>query len=247
MKLVTALTIGLMSSTVFAATGSGFERLQENRKTSTTLDHCKGTAELDQAYVNGQRLPLLKFRDVTNCSIITIDGIQLKQKIERVGRFGQADVLIEEVPGKNVHVVTLESGSGQTSDTVEVVSYGSQPQQSANISIQFSGWSTLLGGEVTKRLYDCGGEVTARLQDGETLTLIFRDVESCSKFDILSADGDSVNYPTKSLQAKRDGNFAGSFTIPKRFIDAGKNAIKVVLKSNTGKHDEVISVKFTAL
>ena len=252
MKLnLSILTVALALTTgAKAETGSGYDVLSENGNRTAKLEHCKGYADLDETYADGRRLPVLKFRGIQDCSIISIDGVTQREKIERRGGIGYADVTIFETPGRNEHTVTLRSGSGATSDTVRVISYGERPRTSqprANITFEFGGWSTIFGGEQSARLRDCGGLVTARLTDGDTLTLVFSDVQSCSKFDILSADGDSVNYPQKSLQANRRGDFAGSFTIPRRYIDAGRNSVKVILKSNSGKTDEVILIRFTAL
>jgi hypothetical protein len=241
----------ILSAASFADTGSGYQRLQEGVKTYVRLDHCQGYAQLSETRIGGRRLPVVQFRNVTSCSKISIDGVRQSEKIGRSGQNGYADIVVYETPGRNVHFITLQSGSGRTSDTVEVVSYGNYeqpapPQQRANVVLDFGYLGSAFGVEKSANLFDCGGTVTAKVIEAQQLNLVFRDLESCSKFDILSADGYSVDYDTKSLQRSRRGGFSGSFTIPKRFIDAGRNAIKVVVKSNTGRHDDVILVRFTA-
>ena len=95
-------------------------------------------------------------------------------------------------------------------------------------------------------MHECGGTVDAVVQEND-ITLKFKDVERCSKFDILSANGDSLNYEQKRLNDSRGGGFNGSFTIPQRYIKAGGNAVKVILRSNSGKNDDVILIRFKGL
>jgi hypothetical protein len=77
------------------------------------------------------------------------------------------------------------------------------------------------------------------------VNIVFRDVRDCSKFDILSAQGGSINYGLKSLGG-RDRDRSGSFTLPRSVIDYGRNGVMVQIRSNSGKHDDVIYLDFYA-
>lgn len=243
-----ALLLAFAFNVNAAGPGAGYDVLEEGKLTQARLEHCGGWATLQQTYVGGKRLPLLVISGSTNCSRIDIDG-RAEGKLEQ----GRAEVVIHERAGLNVHVVSIYSKSGKTSDTVKVVSFGQghghgghhKPNPQANIVFEFGWASAILGNAKWARLNDCGGLVEAAVENSQ-VNLKFSGVNSCSKFDILGANGESVNYPTKSLQRARTGEFAGSFTIPRKYIDAGNNAVKVILKSNTGKTDEVILIRFKA-
>lgn len=94
-------------------------------------------------------------------------------------------------------------------------------------------------------LPSCAGVVQTKIANyGSDLNLVFSNVAQCSNFDIVSANGDRVAYENQKLQGQNQSRY-GSFTIPSRFIDYGRNEIRVSVKSNTGKHADtiVISVK----
>ncbi len=103
----------------------------------------------------------------------------------------------------------------------------------------------------TRSLGSCQGTISATESNtgngGEQLNLVFRNVEMCSNFDIIKANGQKLtNYDSKKLQEQNQGR-GGSFTIPKRLIEDGSNSIKVNLKSNSGKHSDTITVLFNAI
>src|SRR5437868_4393982 len=87
------------------------------------------------------------------------------------------------------------------------------------------------------RLVECGGivRVTKSPQgNGEQLNLVFRGIEKCSNFDILSSNGDHVDYDDKKIQEQGAGVRGGSFTLPKRVLELGYNNIQIVVRSNSG-------------
>lgn len=102
----------------------------------------------------------------------------------------------------------------------------------------------------TKSLGSCGGtiEATESAQgSGEQVNLVFRQVKDCSNFDILKANGETLNnYSSKKLQ-EQGSSRGGSYTIPKKLIADGMNYIKVNLKSNSGAHSDTITVRFNAI
>lgn len=75
---------------------------------------------------------------------------------------------------------------------------------------------------VTKpfHLRSCQGTVQAKLQNNQ-INIIYNDIRNCSRFDILSNDGDSISYKAKDLNSSG----SGSLTIPNKFMDAGSNTI----------------------
>ncbi len=93
-----------------------------------------------------------------------------------------------------------------------------------------------------RRLTDCGGTVELNGNDNGQVNLVFRNVENCSNFDILSANGSGLDYPNQKLGGG-DRNRSGSFTLPKSIIDEGRNSVRVVIKSNSGKTSDVITAR----
>lgn len=91
-------------------------------------------------------------------------------------------------------------------------------------------------------LSSCGGtaEVT---DDGGQVNIVFRNVRSCSNFDIVAANFDNVDYKNLKLEGT-DGDRHASFTIPQRFQELGLNFIDIVLKSNSGAHTDKIRLMF---
>ncbi len=93
-----------------------------------------------------------------------------------------------------------------------------------------------------RRLPDCGGSVEVTKSYSEQVNLVFKNVEDCSNFDILSVNGDRLDYDNKKLGGY-DRNRSGSFTLPKFLFENGRNTIRVVLKSNSGKTSDMINVR----
>lgn len=247
-SIVTLVSMVVASLVAQAETGSGYNTLSEYGRKSVSLEHCGGVATLSQRYVDGQTRPVLTFSRVKDCSNIKIDG-EKRGKLDTDGNNRSGEVVVYESRGTNVHIVTLSSNSGATEDTIRVETYKEQPSSgrnpSANIVFDFGFFGSVLGLEKSASLRDCGGNVTVKV-DLEQVNLVFREVQNCSKFDILGSNGESVDYPRKSLNDSRAG-YSGSFTIPQRFIRGGGNAVKVILRSNTGFHDEVILIRFLSI
>lgn len=237
-----------------AETGSGYDILSEDGTRTATLEHCQGTARLTERYVDGARRPLLTVSGVKNCSNIEINGEDAGKLKTSYDGSQTAEIVIYERSGLNVNTVRLSSNSGRTSDTIKVRSFGDKkqaPSQSsnppANLVLDFGLFSSALGIEQAAYLPECGGIVRAKVLDAERLNLVFENLNSCSNFDILRANGDRTDYPNKKLQQNRNGDYSGSFTVPARFTELGNNSIKVIVKSNSGKHDDVILIRFTSL
>jgi hypothetical protein len=93
-------------------------------------------------------------------------------------------------------------------------------------------------------LPNCGGSIELKIGGGNA-NLIFRGVKSCSNFDILSNNGDSIGYANKKLGGS-NGARGGSFTLPRRFISSGFNAVTVSLQSNSGKTRDLIRLHLWA-
>lgn len=248
MKTIFALIVSAALSSQ-AETGSGLDILREGGKTSARLEHCGGVANLAQRYIDGKKRPVLEIKGVTDCSRVYINGA-FEGKLDRRGNRASGEVVIYEKRGKNIHTIKIESGSGATSDIVRVETYDSTstpgPNPRANIVFEFGWFSHVLGASQYSWLDECGGRVEAAVELNE-VTLKFKDVERCSKFDILGANGESVDYPQKRLNDGRNRTFNGSFTIPQRYIQSGGNAVKVILRSNTGINDDVILIRFKGL
>lgn len=99
-----------------------------------------------------------------------------------------------------------------------------------------------------KHLPSCGGRVEATDSSqgkGEQLNLVF-DKTDCDTFDILKANGDSAGYDKNKLPAVKGGYFGGSRTIPKRYIEEGRNTLVIVLRSSQSGKSDRITVRFRA-
>jgi hypothetical protein len=249
LKLASVLALGIsFASIANADVGLGIDMLRENGKTHAFLEHCGGQAHLSHLFVSGKIRPVLSISGVRNCSNISIDGV-------REGKLNQGinnEIVIFERLGTNFHTIRLFSNSAKSADVIYVETYKEiqQPPVAinprANLFIDFGILSSIFGASQAVHLPECGGSAEVYVNDGQ-LTLTFRNVRSCSKFDILGANGEFVNYPTKSLGLNTLGEHTGSFTVPQKFIQLGGNSVKVVLRSNSGKHDEVILVRFQSL
>lgn len=252
MKTALTTTALLVLSTLssFAETGSGFDVLREGGRTSARLEHCGGTAQLTQQHVDGKKRPVLMISGVTDCSNISIDG-ESQGKLDRRGDKLSGKVVVYEKNGKNIHTIKIESNSGATADTVRVETFqnssgSSSSNPRANIVFEFGWFSHVLGASQSSALSECGGSVEARVLEND-ITLVFKDVKRCSKFDILGANGEAVDYPQKRLNDSRDGSYNGSFSVPQKLIQSGGNAVKVIIRSNSGINDDVILIRFKAL
>jgi hypothetical protein len=96
-------------------------------------------------------------------------------------------------------------------------------------------------------LPSCGGTVETSRNNG-SVNLVFRKVKDCSNFDILSTAFGilDADYKAKKIPQDSTGLRTGSFTIPKIYIDRGINAIRVVVKSNSGAHSDTIDLVFVS-
>ena len=109
----------------------------------------------------------------------------------------------------------------------------------------FAGYGSMTIGEYAS-LPDCGGTIKVTESDNQgsdQVNIVFKDVVNCSNFDILSSNGDAVNYPNKKLQGE-DRARSGSFTLPKRVLGEGFNSIQVRVQSNSRKTMDTINVLF---
>ncbi|MBC7690793.1 MAG: hypothetical protein H7222_03420 [Methylotenera sp.] len=107
----------------------------------------------------------------------------------------------------------------------------------------FAATGTLTIGQYAS-LPDCGGTIKVADSDSENgkseqLNVSFDNVVNCSNFDIVGLP----DYAAVKLQGKAKDR-SGSFTIPKRAIKKGLNSIQIVVKSNTGKTKDTVTVNF---
>jgi len=113
----------------------------------------------------------------------------------------------------------------------------------APVSSAFAGF-VVMDANDSAVLPSCGGVIQTKIANyGSDLNLVFSNVSQCSNFDIVSANGERVDYENQKLQGK-DQARSGSFTIPSRFIDYGRNEIRVSLKSNSAIHSDTILISF---
>jgi hypothetical protein len=221
----------LLLSAVILASGqaiAGTVVLSENGNMSGYLPSCGGTAVLSRTY-GGLTLHINRARD---CSNLVVDGFTHKLDGNPNNYWGAVQLR----SNGNAHI-EIRSNSGAHHDTIIVRASYNPPTGGANVYLdtRSNRWG---------RLPTCGGTVEVNTM-GNQVNLVFRDVENCSNFDILSNDGRSISYPNQKLGG-RDGARAGSFTLPKRVVDFGHNGVRVELRSNSRKTNDIVYVKFYA-
>jgi hypothetical protein len=250
MKLTSVLASAalLVSATAFAETGSEIVTLNNLTKTSAVLNKCGGSATLVKSVIYADKYRLL-LQDIENCSRVSLNGERLG-KLERSNAQDDGDGALYLNMGSTNRVV-VSSGSGATESEI-IVTIQEVPAPGINVSFDklASAVSEVYGASLSRTvdLKDCGGkaEITYNASRDE-LRVIFSQVESCSKFDVKRANGVRIDdYDTKTLRkGSSSGLFYGTFQIPKRMLGLELNSsLKVVLKSNSGKHDEIINIKF---
>ena len=111
----------------------------------------------------------------------------------------------------------------------------------------FAGVVYLSANTPPRVLPECEGTVETHVDNG-TLNIEFHNVKECSNFDIVNANYEPTDYPNKKLQGKNQDR-SGSFSIPKRYVELGRNQVIVMIHSNnqtaTG-HGDAIVIKFDA-
>lgn len=234
------LALALISSSAFAGT------VYMDANDFASLPDCQGVIRTSTDS-NNTRLKL-DFSNVVNCSNFDIlsangdDVIYPNTKLEgelraRFGLFTIPSSLIE--PGKNTLRVVVRSNSKATSDIIVIRFKTRSPSESNQ-----GGSSRFDMRDSDKRpLKSCGGVVRTKVSYETQMNVSFEGVENCSNFDIVEANGNPVNYKIEKLEGP-DGSRFGSFTLPKSVLRFGFNRVTVVLKSNSGKTSETISIDF---
>ena len=222
-KGLLAVVVALSTTTAFADFNGSYTRLPD----------CGGTANVSQTSRNVQ----LVFDGVKFCKTVIVNGAEYKLE-ENYDRTFSGKIALENRVGDNRVRVVVESGSKKHQDSF-IAFYTVAPSKVGNVFL------STLAGKRFAYLPSCGGTVELDVTYGN-VNLIFRNVENCSNFDILSSGGDSVDYPNKKLQEQGRGR-GGSFTLPRRVLDFGLNGVQVVVKSNSGKTNDYVFVQFLAL
>ncbi len=199
----------------------------DSNHSNAYLANCGGTVHLERDIFSDELV--LSIESLENCSNVTTDG--RTEKVDDGWLFGRsADFVINENRGETTFYI--HSNSKKTSDTVVVKTRSSGSNNGGHAS------------SYKLNLESCGGTMVARMESSGQVNLIFKGVQQCSNFDILSHNGDSVEYGVKKLQQDSSGNYGGSFTIPNRFKTSFVNGVVIVVKSNSGKHGDRVRVVF---
>jgi len=171
-------------------------RWSGQRKTDLN-DKCRGQAELIKE--SGQFK--LWVHD-TQCSNIKI-GDFVSEKIPGSGNDRAIKVNLN-TPGWH-HVSIVSNKGNGSSISIEV------PPQYVVLNLL----GDRDGKTAPQGLPSCGGTVRAQINRDGTLAVIFSGVNTslCNKFDILSNDGDKLDYDTKTFP-----NGSPGYTIPPKFI-----------------------------
>lgn len=88
----------------------------------------------------------------------------------------------------------------------------------------------------------CSGTVNSTTDSNGAINVVLHGLTQCSRFSIVSANGDDVNY-TKEIQLEGNGSTrGGSFTIPIRLMDSGTNVLYIQMHSIKGAHSDLIEL-----
>ncbi len=213
---------------------------------SDSLNKCLGSIRLER---NEGTLELV-VSNTKNCSNVYQKLEDGEWKLIGDLDYGRGDerIGLPEKVGKNKFLILLASNTGKTSALITVnstvapkVKSKINPKGPADFSL-----STSKFGRRWSPLEECGGSVTLSIEGG-TVYLYFQRLNNkkCSLFDVLSSDGDDLDYRAQKIgsQAERTEKIA----LPRRFYDAGINDIKVIVRSESGKTGDMFRVKFFAL
>ncbi len=235
----------VLAISMFATLSSAFAGyVQMDANDYASLPECGGV--LQTKISDGATQLNLVFSNVSQCSnfdIVSANGDKVNypnQKLQgsNQSRYGGFTIPASMIDfGTNTIRVKLNSNSGKHSDTIVITV--------RQVSTQPTGPVIYMNSTGFQSLNFCGGTVQTKVSNGQ-LNVIFQNVSQCSNFDIISANGDKVNYPNLKLQGK-DGARAGSFTLPKSVIDLGGNVVRIRLNSNSGKTYDNIVIYFFAL
>lgn len=205
---------------------------------TVSLSECGGYVTSSRTFSGELKLTVRGARD---CSLVDIYSVRDSATNERLGgsdRNRSGEFYVSTMDGEQVRVV-VHSVSRKHQDIVLVSIPAPTPAPERTLEMTF--------GERTY-LPSCGGTVEVTSKGGQ-VNLVFRNVENCSNFDIVSNSGERFAYQAKKLQ-KQGKQRGGSFTIPKHMIRdifdsfLGFNRIKVRVNSNSGAHTDTIIVKF---
>jgi len=240
--------MSLFALSMFASISSYAGTVVMDANDFASLPSCGGVVQTKIA--NGATQLNLVFSNVSQCSnfdIVNANGSKVNypnQKLQgqnqnRSGSFTIPASLIEM--GSNTIRISLQSNSGAHSDTIIVT-----VRQVPSYPVPTPGRSTTVYMTSTSvaSLGACGGVVQTKVSNGQ-LNIVFQNVQNCSNFDIVSANGERIDYPNLKLQGV-DGSRSGSFTLPKKVIDFGGNIVRVQLKSNSGQTSDLLVISFLA-
>jgi hypothetical protein len=237
-KLFSSLVLLLASTSSFAGT------VYMDANEYASLPDCGGTVQTK--IVNGATQLNLVFSNVVNCSnfdILRANGSSTSytakklggQDRSRDGSFTIPSDLIDN--GNNTITVRIQSNSKKTYDTVivKVRQVTSDSGRRGSVSMSSNDYASLDA---------CGGTVETKVSNGQ-LNVVFKNVQDCSNFEIVSANGDAYDGKEYKLQGSEQ-NRSGSFTIPQKAIEWGLNYVRLRLQSNSKKTSDTIVVTFLA-
>ncbi len=212
------------------------------------LPNCKGSVALKRE----DGTLTLVVSNTSNCTNVFMEGGYGYESMVRVGKIengaGTERIGLNEKIGSNKFRVLLTSNSGKTAGWVTIQSHVQPPRRSSAYDPKASPDFTLSTSFFGRRwapLNDCGGSIYLTVEYG-SVYLNFNNVAKCSNFDVLTANGDDANYSKQKINGP-DGNRSEKIRIPNHLYDTGRNTVKVVVKSNSGKNYDIFLIKFVAL
>lgn len=212
------------------------------------LPNCKGNVALKRE----DGTLILVVNNTSNCTNVFMEGGYGYESMTRVGKIengvGTEYIGLNERIGNNTFRVLLTSNTGKTAGWITITSTVEPPRRPPTYNPYAAPdftLSTSYFGRKWAALSDCGGSVYLTVEYG-TVYLNFSNVAKCSNFDVLTANGDNANYNSEKINAP-NGNRSEKIRIPNRLYDVGRNSVKVVVKSNSGKTYDMFRINFVAL
>jgi hypothetical protein len=212
--------------------GISFQKVSEGQ--IVKLARCGGTAKL----VRVENVLTLQVRKAVCSNLKTAKGEWKLKGTEANERWINVN-FDESVPGERMVLVGsnayMDSNGGEGNGDYLTVRI---PAKRVTLNLTAAAQTKEL------KLQHCNGTIQASIANGKVVINVSNS--GCSKFDILSNDGEQIKYEVKSIpEVSIEAGYSGNFTIPNKFYDRGLNGIVVRLLSPR-LTEEVILVKFQA-
>lgn len=195
-KSLLAISLTMIASSAFANRSQDRHtsiKMVENQSIAD-IPFCGGSASVFRS----QGTLEFQISEAHNCSNIFMNGVEVG-KLK--GGQGKTMIGLAEQIGPNKFTVRAQSGENKSSATFHITSYRQPivrvPQISVNTPSDFTLSSSFFGLRASA-LETCGGQASIRIISG-SVYLYLIGMQKCSEYDILTADGQAVDFPKQPV------------------------------------------------